>query len=724
MVENQQDTKDRTIPGVYYASAQEVEENGTALAPMSEKGGAIYVGAGSSYVMNGGTYKGSSATYGGAVYVASGGTFTMNGGTIMFNQAICGGAIYVEEGGTVNLNGGAIVGNAAETGAAIYNAGGTVIEGQTTTTTINSNSSQLYDSYVVYYVDGKVAAVSALDLTDGKFVYDTDVLPLDYNNCPGYFKDAECTQYLEDGDTIYTPTAVQSATVNNFETVRLYTKTATLDKLYFYISNNVHFVSKQGTPTGEVVIPRQHENQDVTSIEGGAFQNCSEITGTLIIPGCIKKIGWSAFLHCTGFTGTLTIPNSVIVIEDSAFGGCTGFTGLKFGSGLTRIENGVFSSCSGLTGALRIPDGVTRIKSWGFSSCSGLTSITIPDSVTSIDTGAFRGCYGLETIYYNAINIASVPQNLFYRAGANGDGIGVVFGNNVESIPANLFYVTNSSYSPKVSSVTIGSSVTSIGECAFWSCSDLTSVIIPEGVTSIGDSVFRDCSSLTNVTIPNSLISIGDYVFNGCTSLICNEYDNAKYLGNNINAYILLIYAKNNSITSCGINGNTRFIRNNAFQNCTGLTSINIPSGVLSIGVSAFNGCSGLTEVILSNTLTSIGTVAFEGCSSLIEITIPDSVTSIAGWIFNGCSSLTKITIGSGLINIGDSAILGCSSLTEVIIDSSTIAGLNSSDSYLLANATTVYVKDTITSVGTYITDSFTQTTSDRAGYNKYIKNS
>ncbi|MBQ7467075.1 MAG: hypothetical protein IJS74_03270, partial [Clostridia bacterium] len=51
------DTKDKTIPGVYYATAQEVEESGVAQVPMSEKGGAIYVGSGSTYTMSGGCIK-------------------------------------------------------------------------------------------------------------------------------------------------------------------------------------------------------------------------------------------------------------------------------------------------------------------------------------------------------------------------------------------------------------------------------------------------------------------------------------------------------------------------------------------------------------------------------------------------------------------------------------------------------------------------------------------
>ena len=62
-------------------------------------------------------------------------------------------------------------------------------------------------------------------------------------------------------------------------------------------------------------------------------------------------------------------------------------------------------------------------------------------------------------------------------------------------------------------------SVTSIGDYAFWDCSDLTSVTIPNSVTSIGNWAFSYCSGLTSVTIPNSVTSIGRGAFLLCSGL-------------------------------------------------------------------------------------------------------------------------------------------------------------------------------------------------------------
>ena len=74
-------------------------------------------------------------------------------------------------------------------------------------------------------------------------------------------------------------------------------------------------------------------------------------------------------------------------------------------------------------------------------------------------------------------------------------------------------------YQNVIKEVFVGDSVTSIGECAFYTCYSLTNVIIPDSVTSIGERVFYYCYSLTNVIIPDSVTSIGAYAFYTCYSL-------------------------------------------------------------------------------------------------------------------------------------------------------------------------------------------------------------
>ena len=52
---------------------------------------------------------------------------------------------------------------------------------------------------------------------------------------------------------------------------------------------------------------------------------------------------------------------------------------------------------------------------------------------------------------------------------------------------------------------------------------------------------------------------------------------------------------------------------------------------VTSLGASCFEDCSGLTSITIPSSVTSIGDNCFQGCSGLSSITIPSSVTSL-GW--------------------------------------------------------------------------------------------
>ena len=113
------------------------------------------------------------------------------------------------------------------------------------------------------------------------------------------------------------------------------------------------------------------------------------------------------------------------------------------------------------------------------------------------------------------------------------------------------------------------------------------------------------------------MTSIGKWAFSRCSSLLYNEFDNSYYLGNSSNPYLALVKAKNNSISTCVINKDTKIILNNAFYGCRSLTSIVIPNSVTSIGESAFYNCSSLTSIEIPNSVTSIRSYAFSGCSSL-----------------------------------------------------------------------------------------------------------
>ncbi len=182
--------------------------------------------------------------------------------------------------------------------------------------------------------------------------------------------------------------------------------------------------------------------------------------------------------------------------------------------------------------------------------------------------------------------------------------------------------------------------VTEIGKSAFSECSELTSVTIPSSVTTIGERAFCACG-LPSITIPESVTTIGNVAFAGCR------------------------------FTSFTIPSSVTTIGESAFSNCNGLTSITIPSSVTSLGREAFCGCKNLTSVTLPESVTSIEYQTFGGCVNLPSITIPTSVTSIGSYAFNQCSSLTSITIPASVTTIGNNAFSYCTGLTSITIPAS-----------------------------------------------------
>ena len=419
----------------------------------------------------------------------------------------------------------------------------------------------------------------------------------------------------------------------------------------------------------------------------------------------------------------------------------------------TFITNNGAITITGYTGnptVLNIPattNGypVISIGNSAFYNKSSLTNATIPNSITNIGVQAFSSCTSLTAITVDANNQAysSVAGGLFNKSTntliqyPGGQGGSYTVPTSVTNIGNYAFY-----YCTRLGSVTIPFGVISIGSDAFESCSSLTSVIIPNSVGNIGSYAFYYCTSLTSITIPNSVTIIGYWAFINCTSLTAITVDTSNPAFSSV-AGVLFNKGTNTLILYPGGQGGSYTVPNSvtnigdsAFYRCIYLTNATIPPTVISIPNGPFFNCPSLATITVDssnpvytsvagvlfnkstnsliqypggkggsyavpNSVTKIESFAFAWCSGLTNVTIPSSVTSIGMSAFVVCSSLTSVTIGNNVTNIGTYAFGVCTSLKSVYFQGNAPSGGSDSSVFSSDNNLTVYYLAGTTGWGT-----------------------
>ena len=401
-----------------------------------------------------------------------------------------------------------------------------------------------------------------------------------------------------------------------------------------------------------------------------AFEGCSSLKN-ISIPNGVTEIRDRTFQGCSSLT-SVTIPNSVTEIEDRVFSGCSSLTAIVIPNGITEIRESSFRGCSSLT-SVSIPNSVTNIFQYAFADCSSLESITIPSGVTVISNSAFENCSSLK-----AINIPSNVEFIGFEDTGFWYGLSNPFA-GCSSLTSITVESGNANYDSRngCNAIIRKSDNTLITGCK--------NTVIPSNVTSISGSAFYDCSSLTSVTIPSNVTSIGEATFSGCTNLktIVVESGNANYDSRD-NCNAIIRKSDNTLIAGCMntvIPSDVTSISSYAFDNCSGLTAINIPSSVMEIGNNPFFRCSNLSSITVDN--ENINYDSRDNCNAIIRksdnilitgcknTVIPSSVVSIDD-AFYGCNGLTAITIPSSVTTIGQSAFYGCDNLVTVKMESET----------------------------------------------------
>ncbi len=438
----------------------------------------------------------------------------------------------------------------------------------------------------------------------------------------------------------------------------------------------------------EVIIPGS-----IKLIGARAFFDCRNLTSVTIEDGVLTLAPDSSFGDAGGqFAGctslsTVSIPNSLLSSSGYTFAGCTALTfneydnALYLGNESNPYHLLISPKSKDIESCLIHPN--TKVIEWyAFAYCTELTSVSIPD-VTTIGNRAFQGCESLFSLVISdaqyieigafescPIKEASIPASAL-------DSIPKTYLRSLD-ITSGTKIKRGSFADCALKKLTISDSITDFEDCYIGNVSSLecneygnayyignlndpyialvkvkengSECHVHENTKFIIAGAFYNYYNpfLTDITLSDGILNIGDNAFGASQFWNLNEYDNALYLGSETNPYLCLIRAKNENITECHIHESTKFIGNDAFYNCTSLTSVTVSDAVIYIGNSAFFGCS-LTSITLPANLTNIREHTFSDCNAMTSIEIPAGVTSIGDSAFRDCRELETILFNGTL---------------------------------------------------------------------------
>lgn len=347
-------------------------------------------------------------------------------------------------------------------------------------------------------------------------------------------------------------------------------------------------------------------------------QQSTSVSGSIEIPGSVnfeKKnfavtgIADQAFLNCTKLS-FVTISEGITSIGNSAFQGCTSLASVSIPKAVSFIGQNAFQDCANIA-YVSLPEGLTNVPAGMLQGCKGLISLALPSTITSIEDGAFQGCATLKEIYI----LNETPPDLGFE----------VFADVVKS--------SCKIYVPK-------GSICEYKESGEWK--DFPSIIEELNEFFVDNLKFTKNVNATSVRMVRQNTSLQGV-------LVIPEK--------------VTYQRKTYSVTS---------IAAQAFYDCSGLTSVTIPSGVTEIGAYVFRECGGLTSVSIPEGITTLGRYSFQDCTNLSSITIPEGVTSIGLYAFQRCRSLASVTLPSSVTTLETSAFQDCRNLKEIHIHCAT----------------------------------------------------
>lgn len=292
------------------------------------------------------------------------------------------------------------------------------------------------------------------------------------------------------------------------------------------------------------------------------------------------------------------------------------------GSGTFVFSSGEYETYGPVEGTSKT---ITTIAAGTFSNNAAIKGIKINEGITTLNYSTtssntnFNALPNLEVVYFPS-TLTTFSSTKLFRNCPNLTSISIAQGSSVYDSRDNCNAIIETATNRLVvgcGGTVIPSSITTIGEGAFYYCDSLTNLIIPSSITHIERIAFSNCTNLKSIDIPDSVTIMDDHAFyaTGLTTVCIPKY--------------------------------LEVVPRLAFCTCASLTSITFAEGSITnkIDNNALAG-TGLINVIIPSHIKTIGSMVFANCQSMTSIYIPKSVTSIlsdGGKVFNLCTNKLKI---------------------------------------------------------------------------------
>ena len=482
---------------------------------------------------------------------------------------------------------------------------------------------------------------------------------------------------------------------------------------------------------------------DTNSTLNGINTNPNKLS-ILIVPETyngkpVIKIGKQAFNGLNIIR--VVISDSVTTIGNRAFYCCRNLTSVTVGEGVNNFESDVFSSNNNLTEFIynNVSD---AIKAHIFNGCNSLKefAITKQNSRYKIIDGILYSNDGKK--------IERIPPGISGEFEIKGEITGIskyaFEGSSISSIIINseLTQIDEYAFSncSNLNSIDFGDNMQTISKRAFHRCDSLKTITIGKRINKIESDAFAECTSLETVIYNNESDAIKAHIFNGCSSLsefkvntgntvyktknkILVSYDEKtivkvplSYNGNflidsSINSIEKYAFDACRNLTGISGGENLNSIGDNAFNGCTGITSLTLNCNT--IGKNAFIGCSNLSNLTINNGVASIGENAFANCTALETVTYNNEGNAIKGIIFSNCNALSgfQVNTGNKVYKVDNSILLSYDgkSIVKVPVSYDGVFSINSDinsiDKYAFANCkniTGISGGENLNSIGDY----------------------